>query len=89
MPVKVRFLSTSKDAMMQSIVAEALTHRDDHKDAILKQLGMQRQEGESHLHAWLRNLAQENGVDIDEVRAAVRELTATDAELCRFIWIIA
>ena len=88
--VKVRYLDVGDPVSL--LVAEAF-HGEEMsraKDAALARLGITRRPGESHLQAWLRAMAEENGVP-HRVPADPRLVDAVLASpgARRFLWWLA
>jgi len=90
--VKIRWIDPPKEVNPISIL---FLDKDGEIPAkLLRELGVEQKEGESRLAAWLRWNAEQNGVTIEEVRAAVNDIVNYDFSeegnsLKKFIWIIA
>lgn len=62
--IKLRYLDLSGDWVVQDAIQDAVWQLDPtaKKDGALARLGIERQEGQSHLQAWLLAMCRENGL---------------------------
>lgn len=80
--IQVRYLDLSAETVTAALVAEGLSGSlDAQKDRALALLGIARQEGEGHLQAWCRAMAEENGLPVrqpvvPELRDAMLDLVS-------------
>lgn len=90
MEVRVRFLEIDGNTLRGGLTADSVHGGDVHKDQVLGRLGIEREAGESHLSAWLRVTAEENGLPVlQPCHREISDLLLNDAALSRFMWFLA
>lgn len=87
-PVKLRFFDVNA---ADSLLHAAFSPEDNKriKDKVLANLGITRRDGESYLDAWLRAMAEENGLPVGRPahRALVDAIMFSSAQ--KFVWFLA
>ena len=91
--VKLRYLEVSPKGLADEL-ADSAFHPAETRDAkaqILKErLGIEVKPGETPLEAWLRAMAEENGLPVQTpAHPAIREAILFNPEAIRFIWWLA
>lgn len=92
-PIKLRWLDLDDEAFKNLLVAEALAPaeaRQKKLEVLKTRLGIEANAGEDPLQAWLRAMAEENGLPVTQPAAPeLAEVVTFSDGARRFLWALA
>lgn len=88
--VRFKVLDLPESVVGECLLVEGGYGSDDHKAKLLKRLGVERLDGEGYLAAWLRHIAETNGLPVTvPAHPDIADAICMDRDASRIMWILA